>query len=76
MGLIRKMASVSTLGAVKYTSRREAETKLALEQAKAVRAERKGSGRHADPDAPAWRQPTVGGMLRKLRDPRQDGDSG
>lgn len=41
MGLIRKMVSVSTLGAVKYTSKREAQTKAALEEAKLARAQRK-----------------------------------
>jgi hypothetical protein len=29
MGLIRKLSSVSTLGGVKYTSKREAQTKAA-----------------------------------------------
>lgn len=38
MGLIRKLASASTLGAVKYTSKREAQTKAALAEAKAARA--------------------------------------
>jgi hypothetical protein len=45
MGLIRKLTSVSTGGAVKYTSRREAQTKaasaearLAHEQAKSAKA--------------------------------------
>jgi hypothetical protein len=37
MGLIRKIASASTLGAVKYTSRREAETKERLANAKLAR---------------------------------------
>ena len=41
MGLIRKTASLSTLGGVKYTSRREAQTKAALAQAKLAKAERK-----------------------------------
>jgi len=36
---MRKMASVSTLGAVKYTSRREAQTKAAAAQARLARAE-------------------------------------
>jgi hypothetical protein len=51
MGLIRKTASLSTFGGVKYTSRREAQTKEALAQAKlakeertAVRHERKAEG--------------------------------
>ena len=41
MGLIRKTASLSTLGAVKYTSRREAQTKVALEEARQLRAQNK-----------------------------------
>jgi hypothetical protein len=49
MGLIRKAASISTLGyGVKYTSRREAQTeaaqataKMAREQAKLLKAERR-----------------------------------
>ena len=41
MGLIRKMTSVSTLGGVKYTSKREAQTKAALEEAKLAKAQRK-----------------------------------
>jgi|SoimicmetaTmtLPB_FD_contig_121_62891_length_1219_multi_3_in_0_out_0_1 hypothetical protein len=41
MGLIRKAASVSTLGGVKYTSRREAQTKAASAQASAARADAK-----------------------------------
>ena len=39
MGLIRKMASVSTLGGVKYTSRREAETKERLANARLARTQ-------------------------------------
>ena len=41
MGLIRKTMSVSTLGGVKYTSRREAQTKVALEEARQLRAQNK-----------------------------------
>ena len=41
LGLIRKMTSVSTLGGVKYTSKREAQTKAALEEAKLLKAQRK-----------------------------------
>jgi hypothetical protein len=41
VGLIRKTASLSTLGAVKYTSRREAQTKVALEEARQLRAQNK-----------------------------------
>jgi hypothetical protein len=41
MGLIRKAASMSTLGGVKYTSRREAETKERLANAKLMRAQLK-----------------------------------
>ena len=43
MGLIRKAMSVSTFGGVKYTSLSEAQTKLALEQAKMLREERKAA---------------------------------
>ncbi len=39
MGLIRKTASLTTLGAVKYTSRREAQTKAALQEAKLTKAQ-------------------------------------
>jgi hypothetical protein len=41
MGLIRKLTSVSTLGGVKYTSRREAQTKAAAAQARASDEEAK-----------------------------------
>jgi hypothetical protein len=41
MGLIRKAMSLSTLGGIKYTSKREAQTKAALAQAKLLKAERK-----------------------------------
>lgn len=41
MGLIRKAASLSTLGGVKYTSKREAQTKAAAAQGKLARAETK-----------------------------------
>jgi hypothetical protein len=41
MGLIRKIASASTLGGVKYTSRREAETKEKLASARMIRAQEK-----------------------------------
>ena len=41
MGLIRKAASVSTLGGVKYTSRREAATKASLAAARLAKAEEK-----------------------------------
>ena len=41
MGLLRKTASLSTLGAVKYTSRREAQTKAASAQARVAKEEAK-----------------------------------
>jgi len=41
MGLIRKMTSVSTLGGVKYTSKREAQTKAAAAEGRAAREEAK-----------------------------------
>lgn len=46
MGLIRKAVSVSTLGAVKYTSRREAQTKRALAEAKLAKAQAKAAKRN------------------------------
>jgi hypothetical protein len=39
MGLIRKAASLSTLGGVKYTSKREAQAKAAHAQGKLARQE-------------------------------------
>jgi hypothetical protein len=66
MGLIRKTASLSTLGGVKYTSRREAQTKAALAQAKLAKAERKAVEHEDAQDRPAMAQPTVGLMVRKL----------
>ena len=41
MGLIRKSLAVSTLGGVKYTSKREAQTKNASAQARLAKAETK-----------------------------------
>ena len=41
MGLIRKTTSIATLGGVKYTSRREAQTKAAAAEGKAARQEAK-----------------------------------
>ena len=41
MGLLRKMTSVSTLGGVKYTSKREAQTKAAAAEGRAAREEAK-----------------------------------
>ena len=80
MGLIRKAVSVSSLGAVKYTSRREAQTKAALEetrllreQRKALQAERETTHPSSEPDdRPAWAQPTWGKMLRKIADDRKN----
>lgn len=46
MGMIRKAASVCTLGMVKYTSRREAQTKEALASAKYQRALADSLSRH------------------------------
>jgi hypothetical protein len=58
MGLIRKAASLSTGGAVKYTSRRDAQTKaaaaegrLAREQTKLAKAQRKTLAHGAAPVA-------------------------
>lgn len=47
MGMIRKLVSVSTLGAVKYTSRREAQTKATAAQARLARAETKAVRRQS-----------------------------
>jgi hypothetical protein len=41
MGIMRKLASASTLGGVKYTSKREAQTKAAAAQARAANEEAK-----------------------------------
>jgi hypothetical protein len=41
MGIMRKLTSASTLGAVKYTSRREAQTKAAAAQGRAADQEAK-----------------------------------
>jgi hypothetical protein len=86
VGLIRKTMSASTFGGVKYTSRREAQTKLALEQAKLLRQQRKDATprpqqrnetsaprREFDEELPAWRQPTLGSMLRKIAAGRSRG---
>ena len=48
MGLIRKTASLSTFGAVKYTSRREAQTKAALEDARLTKAQRRALDAQAE----------------------------
>ena len=84
MGLLRKTASVSTLGGVKYSSRREAQTKAAhaqaraadaearllREQAKTAKAERKNTAGQAAPasDAPWYRQPTLSAAIKAKRD--------
>ena len=71
MGLMRKMTSVSTGGAVKFTSKREAQTKNASAQARLAKAETKAlkgqaqaasaaDQRHARVDATGTRwQPVV-----------------
>lgn len=52
MGIIRRTASISTLGLVSFRSPREkkklAEAKLLREQAKSVRADRKSSDQEPD----------------------------
>jgi len=70
MGLIRKMASASTLGGVKYTSRREAQTKAALEEAKLAKAQRRaledeGQAEQAEAaqDRPWYAQKSAGGAI-------------
>jgi hypothetical protein len=52
MGLIRKALSVSTLGGVKYTSRREAETKSHLANAQLIQAQARREA--ADAEAAKW----------------------
>ena len=56
MGLIRKAMSVSTLGGVKYTSRREAETKERVANARLANAQAKQAA--GDPVAEKW-EPVV-----------------
>jgi hypothetical protein len=70
MGLIRKAASLSTLGAVKYTSRREAETKaasaearLANEQARTAKASRKADQQAAAQEQAERASPGTGSQL-------------
>jgi hypothetical protein len=59
MGLLRKMTSLSTLGGVKYTSRREAETKERLAAAKLSKAQaRQAAAGVPDPAAAKW-EPVV-----------------
>jgi hypothetical protein len=52
MGLIRKALAVSTLGSVKYTSRREAETKSHLANARLVQAQARREA--DDAEAAKW----------------------
>jgi len=54
MGMVRKIASISTLGMIKYTSRREAQTKAALAQARLADAE---AARHRAAARQEARQP-------------------
>jgi hypothetical protein len=75
VGLIRKAVSVSTLGGVKYTSRREAQTKAALEEAKLLKARRRQEAAQAKAaqaeaaqaeaaqEQPWYAQKTTGGMI-------------
>ena len=56
MGLIRKAISVSTLGGIKYTSRREAETKEHLANARLAKTQAKQAA--GDPAAEKW-EPVV-----------------
>ena len=56
MGLIRKAMSVSTLGGVKYTSRREAETKEHLANARVAKAQAQQAKKEAgDQAAEKWK---------------------
>jgi hypothetical protein len=63
MGLIRKAASLSTLGGVKYTSKREAQTKAAAaqareadEEAKLLKAQRKAQPAQPSAASQQWEQ--------------------
>ena len=56
MGLIRKAASLSTLGGVKYTSKREAQTKVALEEAKLLKAQREAQPPQPTAASEKWDQ--------------------
>lgn len=81
MGLFRKAASVSTLGAVNYRSKREKvgmaakaeaelsreQAKLVREQRKAVKGEREAEAQQAAEGKPWYQQPTVGDALRARR---------
>lgn len=70
MGLIRKLSSVSTLGAVKYTSRREAETKERIANARLANAQAeqvRGQNQPDTSDRPWWRQPTIGQAINARR---------
>lgn len=73
MGLIRKTMAVSTLGAVKYTSRREAQTKEAIANARLANAQAEAIRADQNPAAgvtetlPWWRQPTVGQAIKAAR---------
>lgn len=84
MGMIRKTASVCTFGLVKFTSRREAQTKQALAQAKLYRAQARATERPEVPSGyeyrpvlpgngpvtglPWYRQPTLGAAILALRE--------
>jgi len=52
MGLIRKVLAVSTLGGVKYTSRREAETNAYIANAKLLQQQARRE--EADAEAAKW----------------------
>ena len=59
VGIIRKSLAVSTLGGVKYTSKREAQTKNASAQARLAKAETKALKGQAQADAAEQRQARV-----------------
>lgn len=67
MGLLHSRAS---------KRRDRAEAQLLEEQARQVRGERRAAGRAAREEAadglPAWRQPTLGGALRKMAQDRRE----
>jgi uncharacterized membrane protein YebE (DUF533 family) len=79
MGLIRKAASMSTLGGVKYTSRREAQTKAAAAQGRAAReevkllkAQRKAADQQPREAQPWYCQRTLSAMIAAAIRDRQE----
>jgi hypothetical protein len=71
MGLIRKTASLSTLGAVKYTSKREAQTKAALAQAKLADEQRKTERKARKAEARRARDERWAAQRAEMRERRE-----